>query len=115
MDIQERVVNELIEWIEMNIHNTIHISDVVKKSGYSTWHMQRMFKESMQQSLGAYIRVRKMIRAANDLILTRNTVLQIALDYGFNDQQSFTRVFKRHYNCPPGRWRRNMHDKMIKS
>lgn len=37
------IVNDLIVWINKNIEMPLKIDDVAIKSGYSKWHLQRLF------------------------------------------------------------------------
>ncbi|ELI8303179.1 AraC family transcriptional regulator, partial [Yersinia enterocolitica] len=37
-------IDELIEWIEINLEKRPTLDDVAKISGYSKWHLQRKFK-----------------------------------------------------------------------
>ena len=58
------------------------------------------------ESLGRYIRERKLLLAARDLRDTDQRVYDICLKYGFDSQQTFTRVFTRTFNLPPGAYRK---------
>ena len=58
------------------------------------------------ESLGRYIRERKLLLAARDLRDTDQRVYDICLKYGFDSQQTFTRVFTRTFNQPPGAYRK---------
>lgn len=53
-----------------------------------------MFKEVTGQAIGSYIRSRRLSRAAVALRLTSRPILDIALQYRFDSQQTFTRAFK---------------------
>ncbi|PPS57908.1 hypothetical protein CRX72_08025 [Pantoea sp. BRM17] len=66
-------------------------------SGYSKWHLQRMFKEVTGHAIGAYIRARRLSKAAVALRLTSRPILDIALQYRFDSQQTFTRAFKKQF------------------
>ena len=57
-------------------------------------------------SLGVYIRNKKLEGAAHDLSVTKESIITISTRYGFDSQQTFTRVFTRKYSMPPGAWRR---------
>ena len=59
-----------------------------------------------RESLGRYIRERKLLLAARDLRDTDQRVYDICLKYGFDSQQTFTRVFTRTFNQPPGAYRK---------
>ena len=49
---------------------------------------------------------RKLLLAARDLRDTDQRVYDICLKYGFDSQQTFTRVFTRTFNLPPGAYRK---------
>lgn len=97
----------LINWIEENLNNDISIDKVVMKSGYSKWHLQRLFSRYAGISLGSYIRRRKLSEAALRLKLTTMSIIDIAEFYGFSSQQVFTRTFKHQFCFSPARYRRN--------
>ena len=65
-------------------------------------------------SLGRYIRERKLLLAARDLRDTDQRVYDICLKYGFDSQQTFTRVFTRTFNQPPGAYRKENHSRPLR-
>lgn len=106
MERQEIIIRELLSWINENIRSPLKIEDVAQRSGYSKWHLQRMFHRIMNISMGNYIRDKKLESAAHDLLDSRDAVIEISLKYGYDSQQSFTRSFARKYHVPPARYRR---------
>lgn len=104
---ESKFVNALIEWIDSNAGQNLKIDDVAKKSGYSKWHLQRLFSQHTGTTLGQYIRVRRVRLAARDLLMTNETVIQISVKYGFESQQSFTRTFQKYYELPPAAFRKS--------
>ncbi len=101
-----RFIADLVGWIESHLESPLMISDVTAKSGYSKWHLQRMFKKETGISLGTYIRNRRLSQAAVELKLTSQTIQEVALRYCFDSQQSFTRTFKKHFGTSPGHYRK---------
>lgn len=101
----ENVIDEITQWIDSNLHKPLKIEDVAARAGYSKWHIQRMFVQVKEVSLGKYIRDTKLRLAAKDLINTNESILEIAYKYGFDSQQAFTRVFSKKYECPPMKYR----------
>lgn len=57
--------------------------------------------------MGSYIRARRLSKAAVALRLTNRPILDIALEYHFDSQQTFTRAFKKQFSQSPGRYRRS--------
>ncbi|WP_229381792.1 helix-turn-helix domain-containing protein, partial [Klebsiella pneumoniae] len=84
---------------------------LARHAGYSKWHLQRLFLQYKGESLGRYIRERKLLLAARDLRDTDQRVYDICLKYGFDSQQTFTRVFTRTFNQPPGAYRKENHSR----
>jgi len=64
--------------------------------------LQRLFKFAFNQSLGAYIRSRKLTASLESLLNTDSKLLSIALGYGFDYEQSYVRSFKREFGVTPG-------------
>lgn len=101
----EDIIDEITQWIDSNLHKPLKIEDVAARAGYSKWHLQRIFVQVREVSLGKYIKDKKLRLAAKDLIETNEPVINIAYKYGFDSQQTFTRVFSNKYKLPPLRYR----------
>lgn len=59
----QQIIQTLIEWIDEHIDQPLNIDVVAKKSGYSKWYLQRMFRTVTHQTLGEYIRQRRLLLA----------------------------------------------------
>ena len=90
MTISAQVIDTIVEWIDDNLHQPLRIDDIARHAGYSKWHLQRLFLQYKGESLGRYIRERKLLLAARDLRDTDQRVYDICLKYGFDSQQTFT-------------------------
>jgi len=104
---RENIVSELLEWIEHNLDQPLTLDTIAAKSGYSKWHLQRLFKSFTGHRLGTYTRERRLTMAAQELRETSFSVLRIAEKYQFDSQQTFTRTFKKHFNMTPAVYRRS--------
>lgn len=100
------VIGEVLIWIEANLNENLSLINVTKKSGYAHWYFQRKFRQITGVPLADYIRLRRIINAADQLIMTDKKILTIALDNGFSSQQAFTRIFRRYLIMTPGEIRR---------
>ncbi|ORM66349.1 AraC family transcriptional regulator [Pantoea rodasii] len=106
LNLKKQYINDLVDWIEANLTDELNIDLITLKSGYSKWHMQRMFKEMTGQTLASYTRKRRLTMSAMALRLTSMPLIDIAVRFGFDNQQNFTRVFKSHFSLTPGAYRR---------
>lgn len=57
----QKIIQDLIAWIDEHIDQPLNIDVVAKKSGYSKWYLQRMFRTVTHQTLGDYIRQRRLL------------------------------------------------------
>lgn len=76
--------------------------------GFSKYHFHRVFRKYVGQSLNTYIRYRKLTSSAYLLLHSDERILDIALHYGFESQEAFTRAFKSVYSLPPAAYRSQM-------
>lgn len=103
---QAGIIRELLSWLERHLDQPLSLDNVAAKAGYSKWHLQRMFKEVTGHAIGAYIRTRRLSKSAVALRLTARPILDIALQYCFDSQQTFTRAFKKQFSVTPALYRR---------
>jgi AraC family transcriptional activator of mar-sox-rob regulon len=101
-------MHDLLDWIDNNLDSRLDIETVARRSGYSKWHLQRLFKEHTGYPLAGYIRAQKLQKSVERLSHSDEPILNVAIALGFDSQQSFNRSFKRQYGQAPGAWRRSV-------
>lgn len=89
-----------IEYIESHIKENIKIEDVAKESYVSSYYLQVGFQIMTGYSIGEYIRNRKLYLAALD-IKSGSKIIDVALDYGYETPEAFTKAFKRFHGFNP--------------
>lgn len=102
----EKTIQETLNYIEQHLKDDLPLQTLAKHAGYSRFHFHRIFKKVIKKSVVDYIRERRMTQAAKDLIHTDQRAIDIALQYRFGSQESFTRAFKKIYDMSPARYRR---------
>lgn len=94
-------INKAIEYIEANLDSKIDLDKVANIMCQSTISFQRTFSMIMNISINEYIRRRRMTLAAIALRNSSAKVIDIALKYGYESPESFTRAFKEIYGISP--------------
>jgi len=102
----EKTIQETLNYIEQHLKDDLPLQTLAKHAGYSRFHFHRIFKKVIKKSVVDYIRERRMTQAAKDLIHTDQRAIDIALQYRFGSQESFTRAFKKIYDMSPARYRK---------
>jgi len=92
--------------IEEGIRDGINADTLAKKHTLSSIHLQRLFKVAFKQPIGSYIRSRRLSASLESLLSTKSKLINIALDYGFEYEQSYLRSFKREFGVTPGNIRK---------
>lgn len=105
MDNNSQVVQYLVEYIEEHITEKINLDRLSAITGYSQYHLHRMFSGVVGFTPGHYINRRQLTEAAKNLIYTEMPIIQIALEAGYESQQAFTLAFKNMYKLTPQRFR----------
>jgi len=99
-------IQRAIDYTEAHLMESIDYEAVAKEACSSAFHFQRVFSILCGYSLGDYIRMRRLSLAASDLIRTGDRVIDIALKYGYETPESFSRAFARFHGSTPTEARR---------
>ncbi len=99
-------VNRAIEYIEENLKSPVQIEDIAAVAFYSKYHFQRLFSLMVGETVGSYLRKRRLTEAARELVDTERSIIDIALDYQFQSQESFGRSFKTQFEITPHQYRK---------
>ncbi len=97
----------LIDYIEQNIHNKINMEEISRVINISPAHLHRLFTFAYGMTIAEYIRRRKLADSLEMLLKSDFSILEIALVYGFEYEQSFARAFKAEFGMTPGKYRKN--------
>ena len=105
MNSYERI-QKAIDYIEANLANPIKLDSVAGEGYFSLSHFYRIFHALVGHSVKEYIRKRRLSEAALRLANTKDKVIDICFDYGFEYQESFTRAFDAMFALTPGKYRK---------
>lgn len=95
------ILNKVIEYIEENLTETINYKEISKIAGMSGITLQKIFYFLTNIPLSEYIRKRRLSMAAEDLVLTNEKIIDIAIKYQYESSTSFGRAFSSMYGCTP--------------
>ncbi len=90
-----------LNYIEHNINEKISLDDISIHSGVSKYYLHRLFKALTGESIMDYVQSRKLTSSINELIDTKMRIIDIALEYGFEHEQSYIRAFRKKFGHTP--------------
>lgn len=94
-------LNEALRYIEENLADTINFKEAARRACCSEYHFSRMFSFLAGVSLSEYIRRRRLTLAALDLTNSNIRVIDVAIKYGYNSPDAFTRAFQSLHGITP--------------
>ena len=96
-------IQRAIDYIEDNITKEIDYEEAAKKAYSSVFHFQRVFGILCGFSLGDYIRMRRLSLAGEELSKGNTKIIDVALKYGYDTPESFSRAFTRFHGIAPSK------------
>ena len=94
-------IQSLVNQVEENLSDEINIIALADSFHVSPWHFQRTFKALVGDTLGGYIRGRRLTEAAHLLTTTDLGVIDVAFRVGFSSHEAFSRAFKLYFGQSP--------------
>lgn len=94
-------IGKSIEYIEEHIADDITVSDVADYVYMSPFYFQKGFSMLCGYTVSEYIRNRRLALAGGELLTTDAKIIDIALKYGYDSPDGFTKAFTRFHNVSP--------------
>jgi AraC family transcriptional regulator len=98
--------HRVLEHIDRHLDEPLELDTLAGVANFSSFHFHRLFTAWMGETLGEYMRRRRLELAAQRLVAQpRLQVLQVALSVGFGSTEAFARAFKNRFGSTPSAWR----------
>lgn len=94
-------IQRAINYIEDHVEDDIDIAAAAREATSSPFQFQRMFSMLTGITLGDYIRMRRLSLAADELRRGNEKTIDIALRFGYDTPESFSRAFQRFHGITP--------------
>lgn len=95
-----------IDFIEDNLADTLDMARIAGVMNVSPFYYQRIFAILCGITVGEYIRNRRLSLAGSDLMRSDERIIDIALRYGYDTPEGFSRAFARFHGASPSEVRK---------
>ena len=106
-DHQERIL-EVLTFIRKNARNQLSLSDLAEVAYQSPYHFERVFQAQTGLTAMQHLKIFRLVQAAIQLRLTKRKIVDIALEAGYANPESFSRAFRRHFDESPSQYRKQL-------
>ena len=105
----ERQLQKVINFIGKHLDEKLTLEQLSQVTCFSKYHFHRLFTAYTGLSLQQYIRWLRLKRAAHQLIVDKDkSIIEIAINAGFESHEAFTRAFKQSCGLNPSEFRLQM-------
>jgi len=94
-------INRVFEFIDKNLESDLSLNTVSEIAFFSPFHFHRVFRFITGETLNEYVTRQRIEKSASDLLHKTITTTAIAHRYGFSDNSSYSRVFKKYFGVSP--------------
>ncbi|MEV6867941.1 AraC family transcriptional regulator [Streptosporangium subroseum] len=99
-------LNQAMEHIEQHLDQRIEVDELARIALTSEYHLRRLFSALAGLPLSEYIRRRRLTVAGARVLAGQETLLEIAVRYGYGSGEAFARAFRAVHGVGPGEARR---------
>lgn len=95
-----------IDYMEAHLLEDITMEEIARQANSSPFHFQRTFAILTDISVGEYLRRRRLTLAAGELCSSDVKIIDLALKYGYDTPEAFTKAFRRQHGIAPSEARK---------
>ena len=99
-------LQQVFTYIFANLSEDIRLPDMARMVGMSDSSFSRFFKKNSGNSFTDHVNKLRIWRAGQLLTETSMPITDICFEVGYRNLSNFNRVFLRHYNLTPTRYRK---------
>src|SRR5438045_3879822 len=104
----QKQLNKVIEYIGKHLDEKLSLTELSDIACFSKYHFHRLFTAYTGLSLHQYIRWLRLKRSAHQLIIDKDqSIINIAINAGFESHEAFSRAFKQTCGMSPSEFRQS--------
>jgi len=100
-------IQKAVDYIEEHLAEDTPMEELAGIASLSMFYFQRLFVRLVKKPVREYIKLRRLANASKALEDKKSRIIDIALKYGFNSHETFSRAFKDAYGFTPAQYRDN--------
>jgi AraC family transcriptional regulator len=94
--------------VKQNLDGDISLHSMARKFGASPFQFHRWFSTVVGETPRQHVARLRLERAAYKLAITEDSILDVGLSVGFKAHETFSRAFRRCFDCSPSHYRRTI-------
>lgn len=108
-------LSQMCSYIQTNYAQPIGLDEIAKSASVSISEANRCFKDNMSMTPYEYLTNYRIMKAKYLLATTNESILNIALQCGFNQSSYFSEIFRKKTGMLPSKYRKTIPTKSLHS
>lgn len=104
----ESSINKVLNYIHENLSTPMELNHLAQIGCCSPFHFHRLFKAYTGESIGSYIKRKRLEQAAHLLSYSGDSISDIGYHVGYETPSSLSAAFQKHFGCSPSHFRKNV-------
>lgn len=94
-------ITKAVRYMEEHITEELTIGEIAQQAMLSPFYFQKGFAMLCGFTVGEYLKKRRLTLAGSELVSTEERIIDLALKYGYDSPDSFTKAFTRFHGATP--------------
>lgn len=109
------IIKEICIYIINNTNSNVSLEDLENKFHYNKYYLVKAFKKYTGLTIMDFNNQVKVYKSIDPLLFTNDTILKIALNYGFNSQEYYSEKFKDTIGTSPQNFRNMYKEEQVRT
>ena len=106
--VQYDIMKQVVEYTQDHCKSNISLKKLSDRFGVSQSQLSRYFHNTFEKTFKAYLLNVRIAQSKLLLCNTEESIIDIAMNCGFNSIRTFNRTFKDIEDCTPSHYRKHM-------
>ena len=108
-----KLICQILNYIDTNWCNKLSINDLENKFYYNRYYIMKLFKREIGVTIFDYINNFKIYKSINEIAISNNSMITIAINCGFNSLEYFSETFKNIVGVSPSNYKKILNREAI--
>lgn len=108
-----KLICQILNYIDTNWCNKLSINDLENKFYYNRYYIMKLFKREIGVTIFDYINNFKIHKSINEIAISNNSMITIAINCGFNSLEYFSETFKNIVGVSPSNYKKILNREAI--
>jgi len=91
-------LSDILKFIEKNYSSDLTLTSLSNEMHISPQYISKFFKDNLEIGFVDYINKLRITKSLHELLESNKSILDIAIEYGFNDHKAYNRAFRKEFD-----------------